>query len=127
CGRALHRARLTTRWCWQMISAPNDCLGLGILLLPLLPFILLLALSADVLAFMFGGFIRATVSWALLFMVLGLVLGLSIGGDSVLVMPVMAGLVGMLLGALLGFLLGPIFRELPTQLDRKLSVSPNER
>jgi hypothetical protein len=57
---------------------------------------------------------------------LGLVLGLSIGGDAVFVMPVMGALVGVTLGALLGFLTGPIFRELPSHLDRML-LSDNDR
>ncbi len=123
--RALRRARLTLRRCWQIISAPNDFLGIGVLLLLLLPFFVLLALGADLLAFLFGSVLRAIVSWSLLFTLLGLVLGLSIGGDAVLVMPVMAGVVGVLLGAVLGFLTGPIFRELPSHLDRKL-LSQNE-
>jgi hypothetical protein len=69
--RALRRASLTVHRCCQIISAPNDFLGIGVLILLLLPFLLLLALSADVLAFVFGGVIRAIVSWSLQFTLLG--------------------------------------------------------
>jgi hypothetical protein len=85
----------------------------------LLPFLVLLALTADLLAFLFGGIGRATVSWTAIFVVIGFVLGLDVGGESVTVAPLVFGVTGLLLGLTLGFLCGPIFRRLPEHLDRE--------
>lgn len=113
--RSLRRAVLAAGCCWRVADA------LPVLLL-LLPFIVLLALTADLLAFLFGGVGRATVSWTALFVVLGFVLGLVIGREAVAVLPVTMGVTGVLLGVVLGFLCGPIFQRLPERLDRYFSA-----
>jgi hypothetical protein len=87
----------------------------------LLPLVVLLALTADLLAFLFGSVGRAVVSWAGLFTVVGLVGGLLIGGEAVAVLPVVMGVAGLFVGLVLGFLCGPIFRGLPEYFDRDLS------
>jgi hypothetical protein len=84
----------------------------------LLPFILLLALLADVLAFLFGGFARATVSFAALFAAGGCILGLVSGGRQAAVfLSLLMGATGLILGLVVGLLCGRIFRELPDQFD----------
>lgn len=86
----------------------------------LLPFGVLLALSAELLAFLFGGIVRATISWTVLFVAIGLVLGIVVGGEGIAVLPVVMGVTGLLLGVTLGFLCGPIFRGLPVSFDREI-------
>jgi hypothetical protein len=92
------------------------------LLLLLLPAAVLLALTADLLAFLFGGLVRAAVSWTAIFALVGLALGVFVGGEGLTVFPLMMAAGGLLLGLVLGFLCGPIFRELPAQLDRQLAA-----
>jgi hypothetical protein len=94
--------------------------AVGILLLPVLIFI---AMTADILAACFGSVLRAVVSWTALFLAGGLIIGLVIGGDSLVVMPLVMGVTGLLLGLVLGFLCGPIFRDLPEDMDRKLGIN----
>lgn len=113
--RALSRAGLAVH---RGLDAAGTVPLFGPLLLLILPFVVLVALSADLLAFLFGGVGRAAVSWTLLFVVGGVVLGVVVGGDAVLVMPLMMGVAGLLLGLVLGFLCGRIFRHLPEFFDR---------
>jgi hypothetical protein len=115
--RSLRRAGLAARRCWQAAGALPV---VGGFLLLLLPFIVLLALTADLLAFLFGGVVRATISWTAIFVVLGFILGLLVGGEAMTVMPLMMGVAGFLLGLVLGFLCGPIFQSLPEHFDRDL-------
>jgi hypothetical protein len=115
--RSLRRAAHAASRCWSAARALPGTVG-GFLLL-LLPFMFLLALIADLLAFLFGGVGRATVSWTLIFVVLGLVLGLVIGGEAVTVLPLTMGVTGLILGFTLGILCGPIVREMPEFMDRE--------
>ena len=114
--RSLGRAVRTAGRCWKTACVLP---AVGGFLLLLLPFLVLLALTADLLAFLFGGIGRATVSWTAIFVVIGFVLGLDVGGESVTVAPLVFGVTGLLLGLTLGFLCGPIFRRLPEHLDRE--------
>ncbi len=120
--RSLARAGLAVRRCWSVADALP--IGLRVLMAPLvvlLPFVVLVALSADLLAFLFGSVGRAVVSWTVLFIGVGLVVGLLIGGEAVTVLPVVMGVTGLLVGLVLGILCGRIFRGLPDYFDRHLS------
>ncbi len=116
--RALKRAGRAAGRCWKAANALPGPLGAFVLLL--LPFSVLIALAADLLAFLFGSLGRATVSWTAIFLVLGLVLGLIVGGEALVLAPVMFGVVGLLVGATLGFLCAPIFQGLPDRLDQAI-------
>jgi hypothetical protein len=119
--RALRRAGLAAGRCWR--AAVELQMGLGIVPLLLMPFVVLLALSADLLALLLGGMVRATLSCTVSFVVVGIVLGYVVGGDAVAILPAVLGVAGLLLGIVVGFLCGPIFRSLPEQIDRRVIVA----
>ncbi len=119
--RSLRRAGKMARRCWRIAdNLPREVVVFALLLLP---FFVLFALTADLLAFLFGGMGRAIVSWTAIFALLGLALGLFVGGEAIAVLAITFGAGGFLLGLTLGFLCGPIFQKLPERLDQQLNGS----
>ncbi len=96
----------------------------GLLHLLLVP-VILLAVSAEALAWALGGTLRAMLSFGVLCFGLGLVMDVVLSaaagrpGDPMMI-GLTAGAGGAFAGLVVGFLAGPIFRELPAQLDREL-------
>ncbi len=125
--RGARRAGRTAGRFWRLLGSglPDDPLGitavLSLLLILVLPFAVLTAFLADLIALLLGGVIRCTLTFAALGASLAIALALAVGGaegGGMLMAAALAACGAGFAGLIVGFLAGPIFRKLPESMDR---------